>query len=151
MKRHLLLFVVLSLLCCTYSVAQDTAPIKIATDRLLWHDNIDKQQKRLLSEDGSVNLSPDISVNQTVTGALIKRVDEVQKEIETDSTITTNTKKKYLRSLETMLKGFNANWNKPDFSPTIAPSLVTTFEQCMNRDLKNESIKPVLDKAEYSV
>ncbi len=151
MKRHLLLFAVLSLLCCTYSVAQDTAPVKIPTDRLLWHDNIDKQQKKLLSEDGSVNLSPDVSVNQHVSGALIKRVDEVQKEIERDTTITTNTKKKYLRSLETMLKGFNENWKKKDFSPAIAPSLVTTFEQCMDRDLKNESIKPVLDTASYSV
>jgi len=151
MKRHILLFVVLSLLCFIYSVAQDTAPVKIATDRLLWHDNIDKQQKKLLSEDGSVNLSPDNSVNQYVSGALIKRVDEVQKEIEKDTTITTNTKKKYLRSLEAMLKGFNENWKKKDFSPAIAPSLVTTFEQCMDRDLKNESIKPVLDTASYSV
>ena len=90
-------------------------------------------------------------MNLHVTGALIKRVDEVQKEIEIDTTISTNTKKKYLRSLETMLKGFNENWNKKDYSPSIAPSLITTFEQCMQRDLKNESIKPVLDAAEYSI
>lgn len=151
MKKHLLLPLLFSLLQLTTVLAQDTAPVKIATDRLLWHDNIDKQQKKLQADDGSVKLSPDESVNLHITGALIQRVDEIQKEIEVDSTINTNIKKKYLRSLETMLKGFNENWNKKDYSPSIAPELVSAFERCMRRDLKNESIKPVIDDNGYSV
>lgn len=151
MKKHIPLTFIFSLVLYSASFAQDNAPVKIATDRLLWHDNVDKQQKKLVNEEGAVKLSSDEAVNLHITGALIKRVDELQNNLEKDSTITGNTKKKYLRSLESMLKGFNENWNKKDFSAAMAPSLVTAFEECMQKDLKNESIKPVIDKNDYGV
>lgn len=151
MKKQLLLPFASLLFLCTSLIAQDTPPVKIATERMLWHDNVDKQQKKLQSEDGSVKLSPDESVNLHIVGALIKRVDEIQMNIERDTSFTTNTKKKYLRSLEIMLRGFNENWSKKDYTAAIAPSLVTAFEECMKRDLKKESIKPVIDDNEYGV
>lgn len=151
MKKYLLLSLVIGA-CMVYSAqGQDTAPYKVATDRLLWHDNVDKQQKKLLDPNGAVKLSADESVNLHISRALIQRVDEIQKEIELDSVNTGNTKKKYLRSLETMLKGFNDNWKNTDYSPAMAPELVEAFEQCMQRDLRNESIKPVIDKNQYGV
>jgi len=131
--------------------AQDTAPIKIATDRLLWHENVDKQQQKLLNEGGVVALSEDPSINLHVKEALIHRVDELQRQLEIDSQYTSNIKKKYLRSLESMLKGFNENWRNKDYSIAQAPSLVKAFEDCMDLDFKNESIQPVLDKQEYGV
>ncbi|MBL0136800.1 MAG: hypothetical protein IPP79_23880 [Chitinophagaceae bacterium] len=131
--------------------AQDTAPIKIATDRLLWHENVDKQQQKLLNEEGVVALSEDPSINLHVKEALIHRVDELQRQLEIDSQYTSNIKKKYLRSLESMLKGFNENWRNKDYSIAQAPSLVKAFEECMVLDFKNESIQPVLDKQEYGV
>ncbi len=131
--------------------AQDTAPIKIATDRLLWHENVDKQQQKLLNEAGVVALSQDPSINLHVKEALIHRVDELQRQLEIDSQYTSNIKKKYLRSLESMLKGFNENWRNKDYSVAQAPSLVKAFEECMVLDFKNESIQPVLDKQEYGV
>lgn len=131
--------------------AQDTAPIKIATDRLLWHENVDKQQQKLLNEAGVVALSEDPSINLHVKEALIHRVDELQRQLELDSQYTSNIKKKYLRSLESMLKGFNENWRNKDYSVAQAPSLVKAFEECMVLDFKNESIQPVLDKQEYGV
>lgn len=131
--------------------AQDTAPIKIATDRLLWHENVDKQQQKLLNPEGVVDLSKDPSINLHVKEALIHRVDEIQRELELDTLFTSNTKKKYLRSLELMLKGFNENWRNKDYSIAQAPSLVKAFEECMALDNKNESIQPVLDKQEYGV
>lgn len=131
--------------------AQDTAPIKIATDRLLWHENVDKQQQKLLNEGGVVALSEDPSINLHVKEALIHRVDELQRQLEIDSQYTSNIKKKYLRSLESMLKGFNENWRNKDYSIAQAPSLVKAFEECMVLDFKNESIQPVLDKQEYGV
>lgn len=131
--------------------AQDTAPIKIATDRLLWHENVDKQQQKLLNEEGVVALSEDPSINLHVKEALIHRVDELQRQLEIDSQYTSNIKKKYLRSLESMLKGFNENWRNKDYSIAQAPSLVKAFEDCMDLDFKNESIQPVLDKQEYGV
>ena len=144
----------LFLLCLLLPVlvfAQDTAPFKIATDRLLWHDNIDKQQKRLLNEAGVVQLTDDPSVNLHLTGALILRVDQLQRIIELDTVASSNIKKKYLRNVELMVKGFCDNWNKKDFSPAIGPQLVESFEQAMKLDQLNESIFPVIYKGDYPV
>ena len=133
-------------------MTQNSVPFAISTDRLLFHDNVDKQQKRLkVNEEGMVQLTPDEIVNMHISNALIKRVDEIQLEIEKDTLATTNTKKKYLRSLESMLKGFNDNWSKKDFSPSMAPDLIKAFEQCMELDRNNESIKPIVIDHEYGV
>ena len=151
-KRLFLLFVPLLVnFLPVPALAQDIPPVKIATDRLLWHDYIDKQQKRLLNEEGVVKLSPDESINLHITGALIRRVDELQNNIEKDTVYSTNTKKKYLRSLETLLKGYNEYWSKKDYSAAIAPALISAFEECMRRDVNKESIKPVIDKNDYAV
>lgn len=124
---------------------------KIATDRMLWHDNIDKQQKKLLDEAGDVKITTDPLIKQQVKDALILGVDQLQKQIETDTTQTTNTKKKYLRNTEYMLRGFNDNWSKKDFSPSIAPELLIAYKNCIELDKNNESIKPVIVANSYPV
>jgi len=86
-----------------------------------------------------------------ISNALIKRVDEIQEEIEKDTLANTNVKKKYLRTLEAMVKGFNDNWNKKDFSASIAPDLIKAYEECLELDRKNESIKPVIVENQYAV
>ena len=87
--------------------AQDTAPIKIATDRLLWHENVDKQQQKLLNEAGVVALSQDPSINLHVKEALIHRVDELQRQLEIDSQYTSNIKKKHLLFLSGFIQREN--------------------------------------------
>lgn len=151
MKKQLLLSFLLPLVFYNVSVAQGTAPVKIATDRLLWHDNIDKQQKRLEAEGGAIKLATEISLSTQIMDALITKVDALQNNIEKDTVLTGNTKKKYLRSLESMVKGYNEYWNKKDYSPAMAPGLVAAFELCMQRDLKNLSIKPVIDAHSYGI
>lgn len=151
MNRYILTTVSFFFLFLAIAGAQNGSSYRVATDRMLWHDNVDKQQKQLLNSEGEVRLSADETINQQVSKALIKAVDDIQRRLELDSTINTNIKKKYLRSLEIMLRGFNNNWNKRDYSPTIAPELVKAFEECMALDRKNESIKPVIDKNEYAI
>ncbi len=131
---------------------QTSVPFRISTDRLLFHDNVDKQQKRLNpTDEGLVKLTRDEITNMHISNAMIKRVDEIQEEIEKDTVANTNIKKKYLRCLESMVKGFNDNWSKKDFSATIAPDLVVAFVECMELDKKNESIKPVVVANKYGV
>ncbi|MBC7850478.1 MAG: hypothetical protein H7Y31_12125 [Chitinophagaceae bacterium] len=151
MKKHLLACFAVLLAFCVAAVAQNEPPYKVSMDRVLWHDNVDKQQKRLLNEAGEVKLSPDPSINTQVAQSMIKKVDNLQRRNELDTSLNTNIKKKYLRSLETMLKGFNENWPKADYTAAIAPALVPAFEEAMGRDLKNESIKPVIDVNPYGV
>jgi hypothetical protein len=130
-------------------------PYKVEQTRMLWHDNIDKEQKRLLALDGraddSITISKDDNINLQIADALIRQVDELQKQIELDSVMTGQAKIKWLRSLETMLRGYNNNYKKRDFTPSIAPGLFASFQEAMDLDKKGLSIEPVVEENSYAV
>jgi hypothetical protein len=158
--RSILGFTTLSVLLMTFAVkgrAQTNSyPYKVAQDRMLWHDNVDKEQQRLLilgggKYDSLVRLSKDETINYQVTDALIRQVDEIQQQIEFDSTLNTNNKKKYLRALEFLLRGFHQAYDGKDIQPAMAPVLVTAFEKAMGLDRKGRSIEPVITNAPYEV
>ena len=108
-------------LSCPDPVMAQTArpPFKIQQERKLWHDNIDREQKRLLALDGKadtiIQVSKDENVNLEMADVMIRQVDELQENIELDSTLSGQMKIKNLRSLESMLKGYNNNYRKKDF------------------------------------
>src|SRR5687768_565204 len=103
MKLYIPFASLLLLLSGPSALSQATSSFKIAMERVLWHDNIDKQQGKLVPP-GGVKISPDESVNLQITDALLRRVDEVQTEYERDSTMTGQEKIKYLRSLDFLLQ-----------------------------------------------
>ncbi len=117
----------------------------------MFHENIDKQQKRLVQEDGTVKVSTDESVNLQTADALVRQVNEIQEQIEEDSTLSGQGKIKYLRSLDYMLQGYANNVNKRDYPATIAPALVKAFAKCLALDKSNESIEPVVEANDYGV
>lgn len=131
--------------------AQTSYTFKIATDRMLFHDQVDRQQKQLAGKDGIFNLSGDESVNLQLADVLIRQVDELQEKIELDSAVTGQVKVKSLKSLETMLKLFNQDKNKKDFPASIAPALLDAFTECLYLDRQGESIEPVIAGNEYGV
>jgi hypothetical protein len=130
-------------------------PYKVAQERILWHDNIGKEQSHLyilnIKPSDSANASKDEHVNQQVADAMIKRVNELQQQIELDTTLSGQGKVKYLRSLESLVKGFNDYCNKKDFPPSIAPDLVIAFEKGMQLDRQNKSIEPLIAANSYGV
>lgn len=131
-----------------------TSSFTIAKNRLLFHDKVDGEQKRLLrmgAKDGAFNLSADETINVQMEYALVKRVDELQKAIETDTSLADNEKVKYLRGLEYLIRGYNDNYRKRDFPNTMAPMLINAYIEAMALDRKNESIEPVVAKNDYGV
>jgi len=150
----------LSVLLMTFTVkgwTQTNAyPYKVAQDRMLWHDNVDKEQQKLViagggKYDGLIRLSKDETVNLQVTDALIRQVDELQQQIEFDSTLNTNNKKKYLRGLEFLLRGFHQAYTAKEIQAAAAPALISAFEKAMEVDRKGESIEPVITDGRYEV
>lgn len=137
------------------AAAQGSAyPYKVAQDRMLWHDNVDRQQQKLLQAGGNrndslVRFSRDETINLQVTDALIRRVDDLQEQIEFDSTLNTNGKKRYLRGLEFLLRGFAQACQEKGIQPGAAPALVSAFAQAMQLDKKSESIEPVITGGSY--
>ena len=118
MARHLregrpyLLFSLLLLIVLNGRAQPNSYPYKVARDRMLWHDKVDKEQERLFQlagnkNDSLIRLTKDESVNLQITDALDRRVDELQQQIEFDSTLNTNGKKRYLRGLADVLSGFD--------------------------------------------
>ena len=67
------------------------------------------------------SISNDDAVNLEVTDVFIRQVDEMQEKIESDTSATGQVKVKSLKSLETVLKGYNRYRNKKDYPATIAP------------------------------
>lgn len=150
------LFLFLTLLIPLFTAAQTTAqphvyPFAVARDRMLWHDNVDKEQRKLINSSGTVQLTRDESVNLQIEDALIRRLDQFQEKLELDSTVSNNDKKKYLKALELMLRGFNQNWNKKDYSPAQAPAVLSAFQEAMKLDQERKSIEPVIAAHEYGV
>jgi len=143
--------IVFSLLVPVFHLlAQNSYPFIVAKDRMLFHDNVDKEQKKLL-KDGTVQLSRDESINLQIADALVRQLDDFQEQIETDSNLTGNEKKKYLKGLEFMLRGFNQNWNKKDYSPAQAPALLKAYMDAMELDRQKASIQPVISRNEWGV
>jgi hypothetical protein len=150
MRRNLLMLLFYLLIPVYHLLAQTSYPFVVARDRMLFHDNVDKEQKKLLKE-GTVKFSKDESINLQIEDALIRRLDEFQEQIETDSILSGNDKKKYLRGLEFMLRGFNQNWGKKDYSPSLAPALLDAYVDATELDREKKSIQPVITANEWGV
>jgi hypothetical protein len=142
---------------CLQAAAQNNAyPYKVAQDRMLWHDNVDREQKRLLGlggnkSDSLIRLVKDENVNLQITDALIRQVDEIQEIIEFDSTLNTNNKKRYLRGLEFLLRGYEAGYDRHTIQSSMAPALVGAYKNAMELDKKGLSIEPVIEENSYGV
>src|SRR5580658_3515622 len=115
------------------SVAQPNSyPYKVAQDRMIWHDRVDREQQRLVvmgsgKSDSVIRLTKDDAVNLQITDALCRQVDDLQQQIELDSTLNTNGKKRYLRGLEAMLTGFEKEYQARQIPAVMAPDLVAAF------------------------
>jgi hypothetical protein len=158
MKKFIRFLVLLPFsLLLTRPLCAQTAnpPFKIQQERKLWHENIDREQKRLLALDGKadevIQASKDDNVNLEIADVMIRQVDLLQENIETDSTLTSQMKIKNLRSLESMVRGYNNNFRKKDFSPSIAPTLFDAFVKAMELDRENRSIAPVIAENSYGI
>ena len=129
-------------------------PYKVAQDRMLWHDYVDKEQLRLIhlggnKNDSLITLTRDEAINLQVTDALIRRVDELQEQIELDSTLNTNNKKRYLRGLADVLQKFDKSIQAKEIPPSQAPDLIDAFVGAMQLDRQGQSIQPVIAASPY--
>jgi hypothetical protein len=150
------LLVPFSLLIVLTLTAQTVSPaFRIQQERKLWHDNIDREQQRLLGLDGRsdeiIQVSKDENVNLQIADIMIRQVDLLQEKIETDTTLSGQMKIKNLRSLENMLRGYNNNFRKKDFPASMAPTLFDAFVKAMELDRQNISIEPVIADNSYGI
>ena len=150
MKPSIPIVILLILFCGDlFGQGQGAATYQIARERSLWHDNIDKAQLKLQLEFDRIRI--DTSTKLQAMDAITRQVDEIQMGIELDSTLNSNDKGRYLRTLEYMLRGYGDKVNKRDFGPTMGPALVKAFEKGIDLNRKKESIKSLVDEVDYGI
>lgn len=149
MKPYILTVSILLLIAQGGQAQTSAPPFKIAMQRVLWHENIDKQQIRIYA---SVSKTvADESVTLQITDATGRQVDELQEQLEGDSLLTNMAKIKYLRIVESTLQQYANRQGKKDFPAASAPALIKGLTEGIQLDRKGESIEPVIGASDYGV
>lgn len=117
--------------------------------RVLWHDRIDKVQKKLIDQKVSGGDNEDLSY--FVSQAITKRTDALQCTIENDASLNDQRKKGYLAGVENLLKNFSNSYRSLQITASLYPVAVDAYEAAMRLDKKGESVEPVVEKAVYEV
>lgn len=154
MRRNTLSLVLA--LCVSFASAQsrisfDTNKVTIPMSRQIWHDNIDKEQKRTDRVDGKIDqflkLSNNEDLNIQITDVILRKVDELQANIERMGG-DNNFKIGYLRSLRELLQAIAAQAKQKDI-PQLIPQIFKSYEECMQRQAAGQSLLPVFEKLPF--
>lgn len=133
----------------------DTTLLKIKPpkNRELFHDNIDKEQKSLLSADGKADnfftVSGNEEVNLMITKSLTRQIDELQYKIEKDSLLDHRLKVNSLIGVSNILKYVRLNWRNKKVNVLHLPDVIEAYEACMEKERAGESIEPIIRKLTY--
>lgn len=162
-KYSLILSFVLSVTTMATAQGVSTADtLKIPTGykpefkRQINHDKIDAEQKAILASDGKTDKmftpSGDDHINFLVTQALVKKVDNLQYLVESDTIFDHRLKVNYLYGLENVLKYFKITWKQNSdkrVSPASLPKIIASYEECMKKDRNGQSIESIISKLSY--
>jgi hypothetical protein len=130
-------------------------PPVIPLMRQIFHSNIDKAQSAILKSDG-VNdefFAPtgNEQLNRQLTTELVNAIDDMQTDIEINSSLDNNNKIKYLRGLSEMLNAFNASFRSKSIQGPLFLDLVKAYKEATHLEKFNNSIAPVVEKNEMEV
>jgi hypothetical protein len=156
--RYLSFFLLLSLFSLSSSAQCDANIVKkyvAPLGRQSFHDEISKEQKRILASDGrddkQFSFSANEDVNFLVTKALTSRIDCIKYNLEKDSLIKDQKKVRYLRGLTYMLRNLQSDWRVKQFSPASLPAVISAYEYCVELDKKKQSIFNYISKLDYAI
>ncbi len=143
MKKALLI-ISLGIIYSGWSYGQK---VQIPINRQGFHDNIDKEQLNADKLDGKqdnyVKVGDDENMNLQVTSALTKLVDDMQLEIEKDTSLDHRLKVKYLSGLHQTLRDYNVKRAYNRIDAEEAPAMLQAYHQMMKADIKGKSIYPI--------
>lgn len=133
------------------AAAQSTAgtACKPPISRVRWHDEIDKAQKKLL--DQKLNAGDNEDLNFYVNAALVKRVDALQCNIETDAALKEQQKIGYLRGLESLLHNYANSYRSRLLTAAQFPLALDAFEAAVALNKKDASFMPVVKQQPYEI
>lgn len=123
--------------------------------RRVFHENIDKNQKEIdlldKKEDKSFNVGTDLEVNLQVGYTLYNKIDEIQDNIELDSSLGANEKVRFLRGLNDVLSSFVTGFKAKELKAAQLPLLVNAYHDATSLELKKVAITPVISDLEPEI
>lgn len=132
----------------------DTTNIPLS--RQVFHDKIIAEQRRADKADGHldglIKVSANADINLQVTDAIIREVNVLRNDIESNTAMPTNNDKvRYLRYVEDLVRDFTNGWKAHTFTPSLAPLLVENFNEILKVNIKGQSMAPYILNAPYEV
>ncbi len=128
---------------------------KIPLMRQTFHERIDAIQKNLLKLDGiadnELSLTTDDDMNLQLTYAATKRIDDIESAIESDTSLNSNYKIKYLRGLSEALELFSRYYRTQSFKAASFPVLINAYSQSMQLDQQGVSIENLVARNNFEV
>lgn len=159
MIRKALFFILGYIILANLVQAQDLGkPVpeyNVPITRQLVHDNIKAEQQRILASDGKsdgifhIENHPD--ADALVTDALIRQVDWLRYNIETDAKIDNRLKAGYLLGIVDILQYIRVGWQKKMVNPTRIPQIIALYKKLINVNQNGESLLPYVASFPYDV
>lgn len=111
--------------------------------RKIFHDNVDRSQKWIdqldKKDDKFFHATADSEVNMQINYSLFNKVDEMQDEIESDTTLDGNGKIKFIRGLNDALTSFESGYRAKELKPVQLPDLINAYAEAMVLEKRKES------------
>jgi hypothetical protein len=147
-------FLLLSLPRLAFGFSGDTTTIPVG--RQVFHDKIKAEQKRADKIDGHldglIRVGNNSEINLQVTDAIIRKVNVLRNDIESNTLIPTNNDKvRYLRYLEYLVRDFINHWKAHQINPSLAPTLIDNFQEVLNANIRMENMSPLIQEVPYEV
>jgi hypothetical protein len=157
MMSRLTLITLLSLLTIS-ALAQPQEKRKmpdVPLMRQIFHTNIDKVQLNILNADGVSDelFAPtdNEQLNRELSTEVTKVIDDMQIDIEINSSLDNNSKIKYLRGISEMLNGFESSYRSKNIEARKFLDLVKAYREAVQLEKFGNSISPVIAKNELEV
>ena len=130
-------------------LAQEEIPMpKVPAMRQLFHLNIDNAQQKIIrlntTDDSIFNATGDSKINAQLTKILKVHINNLQANIELDSTFSESDKFIWLRAVENLLNDYIFDYKSKKLTGAQIGSVIIGFEQAMAFEKKRASIFPVI-------
>lgn len=146
----------LILICLFISIKASAQTLEAQPDSLkIINDNIDKAATAialLFINIDSLNIADySKTLNNCNANIAIKKVDNIQDNIETDSLLNRNKKLSYLNGFNNALTAFESDYNAKKLTSCQLPVLIDAWQKAMSLSLHDSSILTVVEENEIEI
>ena len=130
--------------------------VVVPFQRQRFHDRIKEQQSICDKADGKLDaylkVSANDEINQQVTDAIFRQVNELKDFIETNKKIVSNNDKiRQLIYIENVLSSFRIKWKIRAINPVLAPVLINNFGKILKANIDSQSMAPFIEEVPMEV